>query len=590
MPSMFRTTLQGPTLGYTHVPPMNTHGFGSAQPQLHLPYPHGVTAMQPPTNAGPTPATFHGQPSSTTQGAMGGNSAPGSVSLPVDAFGTLSQPGPGVVLDPGPPLLPRSSAEQAVLFENTSPEEFRAILREMEVQIQATTKRLAEHEEHTASQITDLVNELAELKIAMSEGAVEGSRVRDDGISVNDHPTLKDAIHELAWHFIGLEDYRKSKECWAKLGELRPHPNGLAMEEINDGESQRFYPNFRSGMNHATNQVFIKALANQAYDNETRFRANQGGQIKHGWKTLPDASYNLKVMAAVAEEYWISLARRWRERQSPSGIQRRKDTDLKNNSRSRRHTKNRNRMRMAHLVERLYGLKGAASLCVTDYASSQYSEKSDGMTTDSRARRQAQGCGRGGKRLQSRLWRRRAYVRFLRFLDYLLALEQQCKLSRLEGVSVLKEEDQINKKKREAKKSASDVAPEGSRPAKRARVGNSGEATGPEISKLIKEPKKPRTVAKSFYQDAWANGDARPPQSTGKNPRAPYEFMVRRTWLREHEKGGNFLEMRPASELPWWGEFEITDDMLLPDDIALLNEIPDSEDEHAGEGVGGENN
>ncbi|KAI0673105.1 hypothetical protein C8Q78DRAFT_1077396 [Trametes maxima] len=389
--------------------------------------------MQPPTNASPTPLTFHGQRASTARGTTQGSLAPETVGPPANVFGTLSQTSSSVVTDPGQLSLPRSSTEQAVLFETASPEEFHTVLREMQMQIQATTKRLVEIEEHTASQINDLMNELAELKIGLSEGTVMGSRVRDDAISVNDHPTLKDAIHELAWRFIGLEDHRKSQDSWVKLGELKPHPDGLAMEEIDEGESRRFYPNFGAGINHGVNQAFIKALANQAYDNETRFRANRGVELKHGWKSLPDVSYNLKVMVAIAEEYWTSLARRWRERQSLSGIQRREEINIKNNSRSRRHTKNRNRMRMVHLVERLYGLTGAASLCVTDYASSQYSEKSDGMTTDSRARRQAQGCGRGGKRLQSRLWRRRTYVRFLRFLDHLLVLEQQCKLSGLRG-------------------------------------------------------------------------------------------------------------------------------------------------------------
>ncbi|KAI0676008.1 hypothetical protein C8Q78DRAFT_1150336 [Trametes maxima] len=573
--SVFGTTLSMPptvTPRYTPTPPraspVNSNA-PAATPVMQQRLGGGIPAMQPPTNHIPSmPSTIQSQ--SGIQGTLGGNTVPGTMGT--DALGGIAmQPaGPECIsTDVESSPLPRTGIAQAVFFDNATPQQFNTTLREMVTQMRATSSRLAEVEARMAEQgvqVSKLLEEVEELKGILSE-APEGAQVRSDGISVNEHPTLKDAIHELAWYFLGLEDYRRSKECWEKLGELRPHEDGLAMEELENGEIRRFYPRFDAGVNHLTNQAFIKALASQAYDNETRFRADGNGQSNKGWKSLPDVSYNLRVMTVVAEEYWTTLARRWRERQTTEGITKRKAANEKNSSRSRRVTKNRNRTRMAHIVERLYGLEGAATLCVTDYASSQYSQSSDAMTENHRERRKAQGCGRGAKVLKSRLWRRRAYVRFLRFLDYLLALEQRCQLSNLEGMSRLRQEDLATKKRRDvANKAAAasrgtESASDGPPAAKRARIRSGTDTDVPELSKLIKEPKNPRTIVKATYQDAWENGDGRAPQTTSKRRSGPYE----------------------SSELPWWGTFEISDDMLLPDDVALLAEIPDSGDEPEGE-------
>ncbi|KAI0668701.1 hypothetical protein C8Q78DRAFT_1097700 [Trametes maxima] len=593
--SVFGTTLSmPPTPRYTPTPPSSANPNAPATMPGMQQQGSGIPAMQPPTNHILSTSSMR-QSQSGIQGTLGSNIVPGSTGTDLLGGMVMQAAAPEFMpTDAERAPLPRTSMAQAVFFDTATPQEFSVTLKEMVAQMQSTSTRLAEVEARMAEQgvqVNKLMEEVEELKGILAEGA-EGVQVRGDGISVNEHPTLKDAIHELAWCFIGLEDFRRSKECWKKLGELRPHEDGLAMEELEGGEIRRFYPRFDAGVNHFTNQAFIKALAGQAYDNETRFRADGSGQSQKGWKSLPDVSYNLKVMTVVAEEYWTTLARRWRERQTDEGITKRRVANEKNSSRSRRVTKNRNRTRMAHVVERLYGLEGAASLCVTDYASSQYSEDSDTITEINRERRKAQGCGRGAKVIKSRLWRRRAYVRFLRFLDYLLALEQRCQLSNLEGMSRLRQEDLAAKKRREsAKKTAGTVrgaesASDGPPAPKRARIHSGTDTDVPELSKLIKEPKNPRTMVKTTYQDAWENGDGRAPHTASKRRSGPYECMVRRSWLREYEeKTGRTIEMRTESELPWWSTFQIGDDMLLPDDVTLLAEIPDSGDEPEGETV-----
>ncbi|KAL1940754.1 hypothetical protein VTO73DRAFT_7795 [Trametes versicolor] len=268
---------------------------------------------------------------------------------------------------------------------------------------EATLARMGAVEEEVKRQgveLTELKEELTQLK---SSTAADGAYTKGKGarILANDHKILKDNIHELAWNFLGLGDFRRdSEERFEKLAELQPLPDGSPFTVSEDG-GKLYRPHFKLGPGQKANAAFIKGLVEQAYDNEERLR--KGGQDTASWKTLPDTSFNRAVMTVVAQEYYNTLSRRWREQQTEEGKQKRGETNQKNNSRSKRATKTKNRRRMAYLIERMYGLEGAAMLCETDYASSRCTESSDHMSDDSKARRKAQGCGRGGKVIKA-LW------------------------------------------------------------------------------------------------------------------------------------------------------------------------------------------
>lgn len=100
------------------------------------------------------------------------------------------------------------------------------------------------------------------------------------------------------------------------------------------------------------------------------------------------------------------------------------------------------------------------------------------------------------------------------------------------------------------------------------------------LSALIKEPTRPRTAPKETYQASWSKADASPPGG-GKGKQGPFDFMVRTEWLRSYRDQGEDLDMQDGSGFTWWGTFEITDSMLLPGEVELLAEIPDSDVEVA---------
>lgn len=164
----------------------------------------------------------------------------------------------------------------------------------------------------------------------------------------------QDNIHELAWNFLGLGDFRRdSEERFEKLAELQPLPDGSPFTVSEDG-GKLYRPHFKLGPGQKANTAFIKGLVEQAYDNEevrsishvpqdraeerTSQRLRKGGQDTASWKTLPDTSFNRAVMTVVAQEYYNTLSRRWREQQTEEGKQKRGETNQKNNSRSKRAT------------------------------------------------------------------------------------------------------------------------------------------------------------------------------------------------------------------------------------------------------------
>ncbi len=127
------------------------------------------------------------------------------------------------------------------------------------------------------------------------------------------------------------------------------------------------------------------------------------------------------------------------------------------------------------------------------------------------------------------------YVRFLRVLDFLLDLEQRCKLSKhqLWMAAIAKPGSSTEEVgSREASQDisrASSTAPESGPPAKRRRVGDSSKKGRIKT----KEPKKPSNPVKDTYQLAWAKANPGPPGPV-RSRGGPFEFMVRKQWLEEY--------------------------------------------------------
>ena len=185
------------------------------------------------------------------------------------------------------------------------------------------------------------------------------------------------------------------------------------------------------------------------------------------------------------------------------------------------------------------------------------------------------------------------YVRFLRVLDFLLDLEQRCKLSRhpLMVAAIAKQDsigpDMVDSESPDAAASqdvsrASSVVPDGGPPAKRRRLGGTLEKSHIKI----KEPKRPGNPVKDTYQLAWEKANPGPP-GLGRSRGGPFEFMVRKQWLEEYRaESGKDVLMQHGSKVPWWFEVELGDDMLLPVEVEghLLDELPSSDLDDLGKG------
>ncbi|KAI1783146.1 hypothetical protein LXA43DRAFT_1134437 [Ganoderma leucocontextum] len=464
-------------------------------------YPHGIQPMRPPSNVQPPSGlgthTPPGHQSTPPTPAVHAGTAPHSR----DSSRPIETPMQG-------PQLPRTSAQQAALFDIANPDAYQALLMQVLTEQRDTVDRLravSNIVEQQGVQIADLEKKMDELS-AQTEGlSLDGSgKPKRSKISPNQHPELKDRCHKLAWKLLGMEDARTPKEQNEALVKYQPlFGTDEYYIEHEDGTRQ-YYPHFDKGPDAPANAAFTAAVATQTYDNQQ---------------------------------------------------------------------KTNNRRRMANMVELVYGLEDAASVLDTDWASSRVTDTTDeNLSEDSKARRTAAGCGYRAKAVYARMWRRKSYVRFLRFLDFLLYLERRCTLWAHTGVQ------EFLTKPMELEEGNIDPQT-GERPSKRVRVDPKEQ-----LKKLIKEPKKVQ-VGTQTYQAAWTKANNEAP-GLGRSKKGPYEFMVRKGWLTEFEAGGKRLQMRPAETLLWWSTFEVADDMLVPADRNALDQIPESDPEDPG-AVGG---
>ncbi|KAI0372360.1 hypothetical protein BV20DRAFT_67176 [Pilatotrama ljubarskyi] len=221
---------------------------------------------------------------------------------------------------------------------------------------------------------------------------------------------------------------------------------------------------------------------------------------------------------------------------------------------------------MATLTEDMHGWEGAVGMVGTDFCSSEHTFDEENASDDSKQRRIKQGCGVGGRVVNARTWRRKAYVRFLRYLDHLLDLEARGRLTSLPAFVQLKSAiTQSNL--------ALQQGVEGQPPAKKVKLDDDT------LKDLIRQGKGGGKRPKGAFHAAYTKGNPRAPVSK----LLPTEGMVRKSWIEERRvKGESEIAMRKDPD--FWRTCKITDDMLQPHDVALLAEVPDDSEEECNDG------
>ncbi|KAH9924358.1 hypothetical protein B0H21DRAFT_840125 [Amylocystis lapponica] len=447
--------------------------------------------------------------------------------------------------------IPRSTTEQAQLFD-LPPSEYAAIINQLQNQAHDILQSMAhmrESSERMGARIDTLELEIADLK----EGRGDGERGHKAIISINDHPAMKSTVHAMTWALLGIDD-----KDWDTLAQRRPLENGQAyIQDPQDANVRIWYPRWASPMNEPMNRQFIQAVSTQVYDNEKRTReADTDGSGVH----MPDKSFDLEKIKYVAKEYITQLAKRWKEAQSEDGRAKRAQTNAAQTNQSRRTTKTKQRRRIANLLQKTHSFEGACTMVMTDYASSPVDVSEQEISEDSKRRRREQGCAQNGHMVIGRKWRRKKYVKFLRFLDKLLQLEAECKLSSLPEVArALKATDEPE-----------DMT-DSERPAKRRKK----ESGAPGVKELVKEPKKPRRQAKTTFQAHKSKANTRAP--VAKKGMPVYHGMVSQTWLAEYQAEGHTLELQ--DDPAWWRSWNPEARNFDPGDLKLLDELTDSDNE-----------